>query len=310
VRFTARTADGREVDSSSSAQGDAFFIVGEEPPRVPGLDAAVTGLALGGKATKTVPAAFGPRSDADVIRVPGAMAPPGLEVGDTVRMGDGRPGLITAVSSSEIVVDVNHPMAGQDVVLDVEVVAHTPADKLQYFVGGLGCFWGPELAFARVPGVMSTAVGYANGSTKEPSYESVCSGATGHAEVVRIAFDPAVVTFDDLLAVFWKKHDPTQLNRQGGDVGTQYRSCILAADDAQLAAARASAEKEASRRGVKALATEIAPLSCYYRAEDYHQQYLAKGGRNGNAQSPAKLCNDPIRCCACFRNGFRSSLAR
>lgn len=158
MRFTARTADGREVDSSSSAQGDAFFIVGEEPPRVPGLDAAVTGLALGGKTTKTVPAAFGPRSDADIIRVPGAMAPPGLEVGDTVRMGDGRPGLITAVSSSEIVVDVNHPMAGQDVVLDVEVVAHTPAEKLQFFVGGLGCFWGPELAFARVPGVMSTAV--------------------------------------------------------------------------------------------------------------------------------------------------------
>ena len=122
----------------------------------------------------------------------------------------------------------------------------------------------------------------------------MCSGATGHAEVIRIGFDPSVVSFDDLLAVFWKKHDPTQLNRQGGDVGTQYRSCILAADDAQLSAAKASAEKEAARRGVKALATEIVPLTCYYRAEEYHQQYLVKGGRNGNAQSPAKMCNDPV----------------
>jgi len=143
---------------------------------------------------------------------------------------------------------------------------------------------------------MATAVGYANGATPEPTYEAVCSGATGHAEVVRIAFDPAVVSFNDLLDVFWKKHDPTQTNRQGGDVGTQYRSCVLTADDAQLAAARASAEKEAARRGVKALATQIEPLTSYYKAEDYHQQYLAKGGRNGSAQSPAKQCNDPIRC--------------
>ena len=145
------------VDGSETPLGDAFFIVGEDTPRVPGLDAAVTGLALGAKASKTVAAAFGPRDEGDIIRVPGAMAPPGLEVGDTVRMGDGRPGLITAVSAAEVVVDVNHPMAGQDVTLDVEVVAHTPADKLQFFVAGLGCFWGPELHYARVPGVMSTA---------------------------------------------------------------------------------------------------------------------------------------------------------
>ena len=296
VRFTARTLDGRVVDSSSSARGEAFFVVGEEPPRVPGLDVAVTGLTKGAKATKTVPAAFGPRSDDAIIRIPAAMAPPGLEAGDSVRMGDGSPGLITSVSASEVVVDVNHPLAGQDVVLEVELVAHTPADKLQFFVGGLvricraahaarsawfdaainysslqGCFWGPELAFARVPGVMSTAVGYANGSTPDPTYEAVCSGATGHAEVVRIAFDPEAVSFDALLEVFWTKHNPTQVNRQGNDVGTQYRSCILAANDAQLAVARASAEKEAARRGVKALATEIELLKCYYRAEEYHQ---------------------------------------
>ena len=118
---------------------------------------------------------------------------------------------------------------------------------------------------------MSTAVGYANGATAEPTYEAVCSGATGHAEVVRVAFDPEAVSFDELLAVFWAKHNPTQLNRQGNDVGTQYRSGIYATNDAQLAAARASAEKEAARRGLKALATEIEPLKCYYRAEEYHR---------------------------------------
>jgi FKBP-type peptidyl-prolyl cis-trans isomerase 2 len=137
VRFTARTADGRDVDGSSTPAGDAYFVVGEDAPRVPGLDAAVAGLALGQKATKTVPAAFGARDDADVIRVPAEMAPPGLEAGDTVRMGDGRPGLITAVDAKEIVVDVNHPFAGLDVTMEVEVVAHTPASQLQFFVAGL-----------------------------------------------------------------------------------------------------------------------------------------------------------------------------
>ena len=136
MRFTARTVDGREVDSSS-AQGDAYFTVGVDMPRVPGLDAAVTGLTKGAKATKTVAAAFGMRSNEEIIRVPAAMAPPGLEAGDSVRMGDGRPGLIASVSASEVVVDMNHPLAGQDVVLEVELVAHTPADRLQYFVGGL-----------------------------------------------------------------------------------------------------------------------------------------------------------------------------
>jgi peptide-methionine (S)-S-oxide reductase len=156
-----------------------------------------------------------------------------------------------------------------------------------------GCFWGPELAFARVPGVMSTAGGYANGTTPDPTYEAVCSGTTGHAEVVRIGFDPEVVSFDELLAVFWAKHNPTQVNRQGNDVGTQYRSCILAADDAQLAAARASAEKEAARRGLKALATEIEMLKCYYRAEEYHQARLLRIG--GFAWSSV-LTRSPVFC--------------
>jgi peptide-methionine (S)-S-oxide reductase len=136
---------------------------------------------------------------------------------------------------------------------------------------------------------------YANGSVAEPTYEAVCSGSTGHAEVVQVCFDAAAVSYESLLALFWAKHDPTQANGQGNDIGTQYRSGVYAHDDAQLAAATASAAAEAARRGAK-LATELVPLSCYYPAEEYHQRYLARGGRNGRSQSPAKMCTDPIRC--------------
>ncbi len=290
------------MDSSDGPAGPAYFTVLAEPPRVPGLDSAVLGLSLGGTARARVAAAdaFGARSDDDIFRVPAAMAPPGLEPGDVVRMGDGRAATVTSVSKTEVVVDANHEFAGQDLELAVEVIAHTPAAQLQRATFGMGCFWGPQLVFSRVPGVMSTAVGYANGSVANPSYEAVCSGATGHSEVVQVAFDPAVVSFDELLTVFWGRHDPTQLNRQGNDVGTQYRSGVYAHDDAQLAAAVASAEAERARRaaaGSKAgLATEVVKLTSYYAAEEYHQAYLAKGGRNGNAQSPAKMCTDPIRC--------------
>ena len=219
----------------------------------------------------------------------------GLEAGDTVRLGDGRPGLIISATKAEVVVDANPEFAGQDITLDVEVVLHTPQEALQWATFGMGCFWGPELHFARVPGVMATAVGYSNGSVPNPTYEAVCTGATGHAEVVQLAFDPAVVSYDALLSVFWTRHNPTQAGGQGNDIGTQYRSGIYAHDDAQLAAAQASAAAESARRG-QSLATEIVPLKAYYRAEDYHQAYLAKGGRNGNAQSPAKGCTLGVRC--------------
>lgn len=143
----------------------------------------------------------------------------------------------------------------------------------------LGCFWGAERKFWKVPGVVSTSVGYAGGSTPNPSYEEVCSGRTGHTEVVRVVFDPKKVSFDQLLKVFWEAHDPTQGMRQGNDVGTQYRSAIYYYSPEQKAAVEASKEKfEASLRkaGFGAISTEIAPAGEYYFAEDYHQQYLAK----------------------------------
>ena len=144
---------------------------------------------------------------------------------------------------------------------------------------GLGCFWGAERKFWQTPGVLSTAVGYAGGYTPNPTYEEVCSGRTGHAEVVRVVYDPAEVSYEQLLRVFWEEHDPTQGMRQGNDVGSQYRSVILYRTEAERAAALASREAyqkvlTANRYGD--ITTEIVPAGDFYFAEDYHQQYLHK----------------------------------
>jgi peptide-methionine (S)-S-oxide reductase len=146
-------------------------------------------------------------------------------------------------------------------------------------VFGMGCFWGAERMFWVLDGVISTAVGYAAGHTPNPTYEEVCSGGTGHNEVVFVAFDPTKVAFEKLLAVFWESHDPTQGMRQGNDRGTQYRSGIYTYSEAQQQAAEASKlafQEGLSRAGYGAITTEIVPASEFYYAEDYHQQYLAK----------------------------------
>jgi peptide-methionine (S)-S-oxide reductase len=142
---------------------------------------------------------------------------------------------------------------------------------------GAGCFWGVEAAFRQVKGVVSTAVGYSGGHFPNPTYKDVCSGKTGHAEVVQVEYEPTQVTYDDLLKVFWENHDPTTLNRQGPDVGAQYRSAIFYHTPEQESAAKASKEKmQAGYK--KKIVTEITPASEFYRAEDYHQQYLEKRG--------------------------------
>ncbi len=146
-------------------------------------------------------------------------------------------------------------------------------------VFGMGCFWGAEKDFWQLPGVVSTAVGYAGGFTPNPTYEEVCTGRTGHAEVVLVAFDPARISYEDLLRTFWEHHDPTQGMRQGNDVGTQYRSVILVADDTQRAAAEASRDAyqaELTKAGFGTITTTIEALGELYYAEDYHQQYLHK----------------------------------
>ncbi len=145
-----------------------------------------------------------------------------------------------------------------------------------------GCFWGVEAAFRKVEGVTSTQVGYAGGSREDPTYEEVCTGETGHAEAVQVEYDPSEVSYDGILAVFWEIHDPTTLNRQGPDVGAQYRSAIFFHDAEQEAAARASKKKlQKSGRFGRQVVTEITPASTFHRAEEYHQQYLEKRRRAG-----------------------------
>jgi peptide-methionine (S)-S-oxide reductase len=158
----------------------------------------------------------------------------------------------------------------------------------QTAIFGMGCFWGAEKIFWKIPGVYSTSVGYAGGHTPNPTYEETCSGLTGHTEVVQVVFDPAKVSYETLLKAFWENHDPTQGMRQGNDVGTQYRSAIYTTTDEQLRGAEASREAFAPvvrAAGLGEITTEIAKAGPYYYAEDYHQQYLS------DAKNPYGYCN-------------------
>ncbi|PKA58898.1 Peptide methionine sulfoxide reductase [Apostasia shenzhenica] len=170
-----------------------------------------------------------------------------------------------------------------------------PAPGQQFSQFAAGCFWGVELVFQRVAGVKNTEVGYSQGMLHNPTYEDVCTGTTNHSEVVRVQYDPNECRYEDLLDVFWARHDPTSLNRQGNDVGAQYRSGIYYYTPDQEKAAKESLERHQKTLG-REIVTEILPAKKFYRAEEYHQQYLEKGGRNGFKQSAAKGCNDPIRC--------------
>ncbi len=175
-------------------------------------------------------------------------------------------------------------------------------DGLARAMFGMGCFWGAERQFWSLPGVYTTAVGYSGGYTPNPTYREVCSGLTGHAEVVLVVYDPKVLRYEDLLKVFWEGHDPTQGMRQGHDVGTQYRSGIYYFDEAQRRAAEASRDayrQRLSAAGYGRITTEIQPAGEFYYAEDYHQQYLAKNpdgycGLGGTGVScPVGLARDP-----------------
>ncbi len=178
-------------------------------------------------------------------------------------------------------------LPGRDATMPVAAAHHVNGNPLvgpfpegyESAMFGLGCFWGAERKFWEVPGVFTTAVGYAAGFTPNPTYEEVCSGRTGHNEVVLVVFDPAKVSYEALLKVFWESHDPTQGMRQGNDIGTQYRSGIYVYGDAQRGAAEASREMfqaELTGAGYAEITTEIVDAPAFYYAEDYHQQYLSK----------------------------------
>jgi peptide-methionine (S)-S-oxide reductase len=170
------------------------------------------------------------------------------------------------------------PVPDRHAVLGTPIQPPFPAG-LETALFALGCFWGEEKTFWQIPGVYTTAVGYAGGSTPNPTYEEVCSGRTGHAEAVLVVFDPAKVSYEELLQVFWENHDPTQGMRQGNDVGTQYRSAIWTSSAAQRKSAEASRDayqEKLTAAGYGAITTEIADAPAFYYAEDYHQQYLHK----------------------------------
>ncbi|CAN5588950.1 peptide-methionine (S)-S-oxide reductase MsrA [soil metagenome] len=185
---------------------------------------------------------------------------------------------------------------GRHTVLDTPIAGPWP-DGTQVAVFGLGCFWGAEKAYWQLPGVVSTAVGYAGGTTPNPTYQEACSGLTGHAEVVQVAFDPSRVTYEHLLKLFWEHHDPTHGMRQGNDVGSQYRSIILTSGDEQQAVAEASRDayqERLSAAGFGPITTEIRPADRFFYAEDYHQQYLDKvpNGYCPNHSTGVKLPDD------------------
>jgi peptide-methionine (S)-S-oxide reductase len=170
---------------------------------------------------------------------------------------------------------------GRHTILGTPLAGPWP-DGTKTAIFGLGCFWGAEKDFWQLPGVVTTAVGYAGGTTPNPTYEEACTGRTGHAEVVLVAYDPARISYEALLKTFWESHNPTQGMRQGNDMGTQYRSLILISDEAQRLAAEASREAfqaNLTAAGFGTITTEIAPVGPFYYAEDYHQQYLDKNPR-------------------------------
>ncbi len=186
----------------------------------------------------------------------------------------------TMVSAAEALPgrDETMPVPARHEVLDAPIAPPFP-DGLEQAVVGMGCFWGAERIFWQAPGVYTTAVGYAGGFTKNPTYEEVCSGRTGHTEAVLVVFDPQQTSYEEILRLFWENHDPTQGMRQGNDQGTQYRSAIYTANDTQRAAAESSRtmfQGELARAGYGEISTEIAEAGPFYYAEPYHQQYLAK----------------------------------
>jgi peptide-methionine (S)-S-oxide reductase len=209
--------------------------------------------------------------------------------------GAGHPWGMFLRSKKSDMITLDRALPGRDTAMrtaDRHTVLGTPLHgpwpaglEVAYF--GMGCFWGAERLFWRIPGVYSTSVGYQGGFTANPTYEETCRGRTGHAEEVQVVYDPANVSYEDLLKVFWENHDPTQGMRQANDVGTQYRSTIYTTSDAQLATAKASRDafQPAVRAaGLRDITTEIGPAGPFYYAEDYHQQYLS------DAKNPNGYC--------------------
>jgi len=309
VAYTGKLEDGTVFDSSEG-KSPISFTIGQRQV-VPGFDAAVRGLRPGEKVTVTLQPeeGYGTRDERLIITLPASKAPQGLQEGMQVTMqtGGGRDVGAVVVKIAEdgaVTVDANPPLAGKILTFDIEFVGFKelvapsePPEGTELATFAAGCFWGVELAFQRVPGVISTCVGYAQGHLEKPSYQDVCDAQTGHTEAVRVVFDPKEVTFEQLLPVFWERvgQNATTLNRAGNDTGPQYRSGIYFHSPEQEAAARKSVADLEAKLGQKVV-TEVEAAAPFWLGEDYHQQYLEKGGRSGEGQSAEKGCTETIRC--------------
>jgi len=214
-----------------------------------------------------------------------------FKVGDRVVLSNGMRARVARITDASITIDANNPLAGKQLELCMSLVTRQPKSVLIPLTIACGCFWGVELALQRTPGVVYTCVGYTQGKTPSPSYDAVCSGSTGHAEAVFCLFDSNIVDFSTLIDVFWSRHDPTQLNRQGADVGTQYRGGIYFHNLDQKLLAEESIKREMGKH-TSPLQTELLPASEFWVAEEIHQQYLEKN----TGQSASKSATEKIRC--------------
>ena len=297
VHYSGTLDDGKEFDSSRhSGREHLSFIIGAGRV-VPGFETIATGMKVGDRTSQRIDSdlAYGEWSENLTARVPLSNAPPGLTQGTMVQLQNGMQASVVEVDDEFVTIDANHPLAGKALTFDVELLKLVKAKDMELATFGAGCFWSVELAFQRVPGVLDTAAGYCQGAVENVSYEEVCRGNTGHNEVVQVMFDKNEVSYEGLLDVFYNKHDPTMLNRQGNDVGEQYRSGIYYHSEEQKNLAEEVTAKWNEKLSGQVV-TEVEPLRNFNRAEEYHQQYLAKGGRFGRPQSPNKGCDDPIRC--------------
>jgi methionine-S-sulfoxide reductase len=285
--------DALAPDAIPFDQGDVSFVIngGFSADFGRQLHASAASLTSPGQSASASLA--GPPYNAQLAAdLPYSSCPPGLKVGDNVRLSNGmKCRVASVVEGVSVRIDANPRLAGQMLTADITLIERLPLSYLHVATFACGCFWGLELALQRVHGVAMTAPGYTHGTVDSPSYEAVCSGSTGHAEAVVCMYDPSVTTYEQLLEVFWSRHDPTQLNRQGNDVGTQYRGGIYYHSEAQRQIAEDSMRQVQTRYVGKPLATELKPATTFWVAEEYHQQYLEKGG-----QSAKKTATEQIRC--------------
>ena len=297
VHYVGTLDDSSEFDSSRAEDRDPLSFTIGAGRVVPGFEVIATGMAVGDRRSQRIDPdlAYGEWSEGMTAKVPLGSAPEGLSLGDTVSLQNGMQATVTEVTDEFVNIDANHRLAGKALTFDVELLRLCKGENMQMATFGAGCFWSVELVFQRVPGVISTAVGYSQGEKADVTYEEVCSGTTGFNEVVQITYDSSETTYETLLDVFFKKHDPTTLNRQGNDVGEQYRSGIYYHTEEQRKSAEAAVAKMNEKLSGQVV-SELEPVRNFQAAEEYHQQYLAKGGRFNRPQSARKGCDDPIRC--------------